>query len=311
MHRMLPDNLYYTLSDTALKLDCSISKLIHLAANGYLSLCVKVYSPPPGFNELNDKWSCDLLVNEDKVIEKIPSGVMINDAPYEGGDDGTHDLVRVKDEYITRYTRLSIGYDCFLKKKDNILSEYCAFVYGVYGLLTVPDRYIFMNENLLLAGEKVKIKSFFLPIDTSNNLLNGYFRRFSNPFDESWRSDTIDSDNYALSNEGLINGLDYFHDDIEIDINNLYVTSEDIERLNEVPPQKSQSSNNVGEKFYKLPEFCKSLVMLATDMTHDDLEKLSADKLKIEIGRVASRKGIEFPDLYHSTLSKYLGKNKK
>lgn len=304
MHIMLPENLYYTLSDAAEELKCDIGRLFHLAANGYLSLCTKVYSPPSMIGVANDDWSCELLINEEKLRKVLEHKFSLSKA--QGG------TFLIKDDVVTRYSRLQIGIDCFVDDNGVDISDFSPFIYGVYGLLQINTRDVFINENALSRGLSVSVASFDLPVDNSNGCIDGYFGFFSSEFNNGWHSDTVDIDDYSLRNAGLSNSLALIEKKIEVDVNNIYVTACEINRLKGITRKKPEATSiDTGTKFYKLPEFCKTLVCLATGMSSDDVDNMSAEKLKLNIQKKAAKQGVEFPELYHSTLAKYIGKNKK
>lgn len=308
--QMLPENLYFTLNDAANELNCSVGKLFHLAANGYISLCTKVYSAPLKINEINRDWGCDLLVREKNIIDKINDEIILKEEKHENTDSELI-TVKVKDDFITRYSRLQIVHDCYIAKNDKSLVDYSTYIYGVYGLLEITERDIFINENELSLGETVGIRNFNIPIDSNQGSIDGFFGFFGSEFDSSWRSDTIDSDDYRLKGSGLSNSLDYLYGNIEVNIKNIYVTSCEINRLKGIVKTADNKNHESTSKMYKLPEFCKSLVCMATGIAYGDIDSISSGRLKSDIEKAAAKQGIEFPDIYHSTLAKYIGRSKK
>lgn len=301
---MLPHNLYYTLPEAAKELKCDIGKLFHLAANGYLSLCTKVYESTTYQEEFNFDWGCDLLIREAAIVKSVSDG--------EVSLLSTDSYTVVNDDLVTRYSRLSVGIQCFLNEGNNEIVDFNASLYGIYGLLKIKTMDIFIHENDLALGKTVSVRAFELPIDNVKGSVSGFFSLFKNELDSDWRSNTIDTDRYDLRDSDEYNSVWCVSHGIDIHVNNLYITECEMNRIKGVTKNSiGVSQNDIGQKFYKLPDFCKTLVCLATNMMPDEVDRTSSEKLKIKLQKVAAKQGVEFPDLYHSTLAKYIGKLKK
>ncbi|HGE8350846.1 TPA: hypothetical protein ACGD69_002202 [Serratia marcescens] len=315
----LPDRLYYSLDKAAHELGCDFSDIIHYAANGYINLCLKVYSSPIGIEEVSDEWSASLLVNEKYLNEIVAEYYRpyFKDGRYEETEQG---IFLAKDntnfDFVNSYVRLQGRIDFWVEKETGQVEDYSTELYGIYGLLQIDTRAIYANEEALVNGQSIEASSFSLPIDDTHQLANGYFKRHVSEFaHDGWVSDYINKDSEFLRNESVENMVSRNDDKLIVSASNMYVTLDEISRiknnvpkpLNRGPAIPIESAKTASKK----GEIIHALLGLIPEFDNVELESMPVAKIKEIIEVLAAEKGVVFPETHAQTWARYLGRERK
>ena len=304
----LPERLYYPLDKAAKELGCDISDIIHYGANGFVNVCIKVYSSGKGFRSGNDDWSPNLLVNYDSI-----NGIVSKeDVTYEEDELGGK-LVCYSQEFnfINSYLKLSGRVDFWLEDESLQVVDSSAVAYGVYGLVEVSERELYVNEMNLINNESIMVSSFTLPCDATNKNINGYFRL---PGDCVYNDELISKDNNALRENGIENSLSH-ESGVLVNINDLLITKDELNRLNGKLSEESVINiNPINEdnpkSLAKKAEIIPALIRLLPDFKSADIDMMPVSKIKNVIESLAATNGVDLPDTHIQTWQKYLGRNR-
>jgi hypothetical protein len=303
----LPNNLYYPIIKAAKSLDCDIADIIHWAANGFIKLCVKVYSPGAGFGKVNDEWSSYLLVNYNAVNGTVSPDDLVTDE-RDGGEKLS--VYSQGFDYVNSYVRVVGSVDFWLEEQSLQVVDSCTAIHGVYGLLQVDERDLYIHEMDLMNNGSISVSSFTLPSDITNEKLSGYFRRN----DDSINTCQIISidDDYLRSN-GIENSLS--HDGFIITLDSLFITRDEFLRLKgEIAISQSVVSKDDKPEdpktAAKKAEIIPVLIKLLPDFNDVDIDLMAVSKIQSLIESIAAKQGVELPDTHVQTWQKYLGRGR-
>ncbi|CAI1819176.1 Uncharacterised protein [Serratia liquefaciens] len=312
----LPERLYYPLDNAAKELECDISDIIHYGANGYLNLCVKIYETPRGIEEVSEDWSANLLVNE-KYLNSIVKEYYAPFKKFEKTESGAYVAEdETNFDFVNSYARIHGKIQFWVDKKTNDVCDYTTSLYGIYGLLQLSVRDIYINEENILKGNSFKARSFVIPIDETHTLASGYFKNYISDFaHEGWVSDYIDKDSHELRDQTIENMISKDGDPIIVDINNIYITHDEIERIKsgkvKPPHLASESSIESAKTAAKKGEMIVSLLGMIPEISNINIDGTPVSKIKEIVEALAAEKGVDFPETHTQTWARYLGRMRK
>lgn len=327
----LPQRLYYPLDKAAKELGCDVGDLIHFAANGDINICAKVFDRGEYFQDIISDWIPDLLINDTKLISLIKKYYIIKDEEFiateEGftffGKDNVFDVdegtLLYKNDinfyYVNSYVKLFGNVNFTICKSDDEYSlfDYKIDLYEVAGLIQLSKFVFFYNEiNILMEGE-VSVSNFYLPID-DNEKITGCFSGFNNDFYDNDKYSFIDRDKYFMREESVSNRLSKKNEPVRLSINDMYLTSHEINRIKNHENKKITSSainidvfdnpksRATGEKFIKY------LISLLPEFTEKDIESLSPARIKLILEKIAAKRNVDICEIHSQTLARYLGR---
>lgn len=313
----LPERLYYPLGKAATELGCDVSDIIHFAANRNLRLCVKIFETPIGIEEVSEDWSADLLVNEKYLNSIVKEYYAPADDKFVKDENGNYFAEdEVNFDFVNSYVRLQGRIRFFIDKSTGDVCDYSTDLYGVYGLLQLGSRTIYMNEENIINGGNFKVSSFVLPIDDMHNLANGYFKRYVSEFaNDDWVSDYIEKDSDYLRSQTIENAVSKMREPLVISADQLFVTKDEIERLKKGGVKEyenkdgdiSESAKTIAKK----GEIINCLLKMIPEISGLNVDIAPVSKIKEVVEALAAGKNIELPDTHPQTWARYLGRMRK
>lgn len=282
----MPERLYYPLDKAAKKINCDVSDIIHLAANGYISLCFKFI-----FDSIHDSdfpFELYFPVDEDKLDEFILSEKVSGDLDIDNSFINSYFSCRVS---------LRVNADSGKLKKYNITAK------SYMGLIEIGPTDIYRNEDSLLNEENVRVGWMLTPRDHHASAKgffdeSDFYTRDSYPF---FPSEFINHF-YISVNQGV---KDY----PSVNINDLVITQTEMHRImNEVenPKEIEESPKTASLK----GEIIRPLIQMIPEFEKIDIDSMPVAKVKDMVEAIAAERGIEFPEVYRATWQKYLGRNR-
>lgn len=312
----LPKRLYYPLDKAAKELECDISDIIHFGANGYLSLCVKIHETPRGIEEVSDDWSANLLVNE-KYLNGIVSEYYAPFTKFKKTDDGTFIAEdETNFDFVNSYTRMQGRIQFWVDKETDKVCDYATSLYGIYGLLQLSVRDIYINEENILNDGVFEASNFVIPIDETHSLADGYFKNYVSEFShEGWVSDYIDKDSHELRDQTIENMISKDGEPILVNIKNIFVTYDEIIRIKSGKIDSSQSVSDLNiesaKTVAKKGEIIVCLLGMIPEISNLKIDGTPVAKIKEIVEALAAEKGMDFPDTHAQTWARYLGRLRK
>lgn len=327
----LPQRLYYPLDKAAKELGCDVSDLIHFAANGDINICVKVHDSGEYLEDIICDWVPDLLVNDTKLINLIKKYYIIKDEQFvateEGftffGKDNVFDVDKgtllYKDDinfhYVNSYIKLFGNISFTICKDDDEydLFDYKIDLYEVAGLIQLSKFDFFYNESNILLGDEVNVSDFYLPIDNGEKII-GCFSGFNDEFGDNDRYYFIDRDKEFMREESIGNRLSKKNEPVKFSLNDMYITSYEINKIKNHENKKvissalnsdifdNPKSRATGEKFIKY------LISLLPEFSDKDIELLSPTRIKLMLEKIAAKRKVDICEIHSQTLARYLGR---
>lgn len=283
----LPERLYYPLNKAAKVLNCEVSDLIHLAANGYISLFFKIINNP--MSESDWQFALSPNVDEDGLDQYIKDEI------------GTGlSKVELWHSFSNSYFSYGGKFEMFIR--NDVITKYTFTLEHYLGLARIGKTDIYRGEQSLLDEKYINVGWLWTPEDDRSKPI-GFF--------EPVPSDEYNSLPFVLeSGEWQGNMLTAIHEESELPrvcINDLLITKTEIEKLKKgTISESTDSDKTIALKGEIIPPLIKMLPSFAGV----DLDSFSVAKIKDTVEAIAAEKGIEFPDIHRQTWQKYLGRNR-